>query len=368
MFQRLRNLLNPQIEIHHMGRIEELVRSSKEVIQDCQIENGAIVAANTDKPYYPKNVQNYRFIWPRDAAFILYAADRLEMNHVTKNFLEWMVERAEEFSDNGLVFHRYLTNGPRDPDFGHQYQPDQAGTLLWSIQSIEETPLTEEVTKLLADGLCDKWDSDSFESEVFDLWEERRAFTDRNENFAYTLAACSKGLERAHGAAGKDRYLETSEQMRNQLRSQEKDCYVRSWGELPDDSIDASLLGLVWPFDTVERDEKLERTVELIEEKLLTYTGVKRYEKDMYDGMIHHTRHVKKGAGGWPLLYFWYLVALKKLGREAEAKENFEDYLERIDGKYIPEQIFSNDIQNSIKPLAWSHAMFVVAADELGYL
>ena len=35
---------------------------------------------------------------------------------------------------------------------------------------------------------------------------------------------------------------------------------------------------------------------------------------------------------------------------------------------FIPEQIFDNDYQVSVSPLAWSHAMFVIANHKLGYL
>lgn len=56
-------------------RLEELVESSRQVLKDVCIENGAVVAANSDKEYYPNDVANYRFVWPRDAAFTLYALD-----------------------------------------------------------------------------------------------------------------------------------------------------------------------------------------------------------------------------------------------------------------------------------------------------
>gem|GEM_PF-1330418 len=41
--------------------------------------------------------------------------------------------------------------------------------------------------------------------------------------------------------------------------------------------------------------------------------------------------------------------------------------LERTD-EFIPEQIFDNEIQVSVSPLLWSHAMFVIASGVLGYL
>jgi GH15 family glucan-1,4-alpha-glucosidase len=117
----------------------------------------------------------------------------------------------------------------------------------------------------------------------------------------------------------------------------------------------------------VNDQQKLENSVRLVEEKLMTDRGVMRYPGDMYDGMVHHTQHVKKGAGAWPLLTFWYAIALDELGRDQKAREVFESQVEDIEGQYIPEQIFGNEAQVSIEPLAWSHTMFVIAADRLGY-
>ncbi|MBI3963733.1 MAG: hypothetical protein HY341_01920, partial [Candidatus Kerfeldbacteria bacterium] len=48
-----------------------------EVLRDCALENGAIVGANTDKPYTPREAADYRAVWPRDAAFVCVAADAL---------------------------------------------------------------------------------------------------------------------------------------------------------------------------------------------------------------------------------------------------------------------------------------------------
>jgi len=78
-------------------RVDELIESSKQVIRDSQVENGAIVAANTDKEYYPDDVANYRFVWPRDAAFTIYAEKLLGMDKLEAEFIEWLHDRAEGF-------------------------------------------------------------------------------------------------------------------------------------------------------------------------------------------------------------------------------------------------------------------------------
>ena len=42
--------------------IGKLIKISKEVIKDGSLENGAIVAANSDKVIYPASVQDYRYV------------------------------------------------------------------------------------------------------------------------------------------------------------------------------------------------------------------------------------------------------------------------------------------------------------------
>lgn len=376
LLSKLANLSRPLKTSSKMSRVDELVESSRQALKDCSIENGAIVAANSDKEYYPENVANYRFIWPRDAGFTLYAADILGLEDMEREFHDWMYERAEGFKESGIVYHRYSTNGPRDTDFGHQYQPDQAAALLWAVLETNES-LNEkqrEIVHLLADGLWGQWDGKHFRTETHDLWEERECHPDLNENFSYTLAACSESLYQAAARFEEDKWHKTAEEMRQRLEGHEaytddgRVYYPRTDGDLKDTKIDASVLGLQWPFNVVDTDERLINSIELVGERLMTDRGVMRYPGDMYDGMVHHTKHLKKGAGAWPLLTFWYAMALDQIGRTEEAKHIFEDQVETIDGKWIPEQIFDNDRQVSIKPLAWSHTMFVVAADQLDYL
>jgi len=375
MLSKIANLSRLSKTSSEMSRVEELIESSRKAIKDCSLENGSIVAANSDKEYYPSSVADYRFVWPRDAGFTLYAADILGFEEMEHEFHEWLFERAEGFKESGIVYHRYATNGPRDTDFGHQYQPDQAAALLWAVLETNEK-LDEEqqrIVHLLADGLWGQWDGEHFRTETHDLWEERECHPEFSESFSYTLAACSEALYRAAARFNEDKWHKTAEEMRQRLEKYEsytedgRVYYPRTYGDITDDTVDASILGLIWPFNVVSQNEKLTNSIDLIEERLKTDRGVMRYRGDMYDGMVHHTKHLKKGAGAWPLLTFWHVIALNQLGRTEEAEQLFHDQVEKIDGKWIPEQIFDNDQQISIRPLAWSHTMFVIAADQLDY-
>ena len=351
------------------GKIEYLIETSKKVILDCCLENGAIVAANPTKHYYPKEAKNYFYVWPRDASFVILAAETLKMDSIVEHFIEWVRERAEGWQETGLLYEKYSPNGLQALS---RFQPDQTGSLLYAVCGYcSHKPATSENFKKFiihsANGICTVWEYDHFSIMTNDLWEERLTFPDLKDNFNYSLAACISGLSSANQLCPDEKYIKTADEMKKILlkNAERRGCFFRSFGELNDERIDASLLGLIWPFNIVDADNKLAiSTVEHIEQRLVRDLGVYRYEHDEYDGWMHKTVHRNKGAGFWPLLNFWMSIALNKLGSREKALQYYNTALQKID-KYIPEQIFNNNIQRSISPLCWSHTMFLLASKEL---
>jgi len=351
------------------NKINHLLETSKEVFLNDALENGAIIAGNSDKNYYPKNVVNYRYVWPRDAAYTIYATNALGLYDIQKSFEEWLINRAEGFSETGVLYQRYNTNGARAQRMGDQYQPDQAGTLLWALTAGNSK--TDEdhkkIIKLLADGLCKNWGGSCFNIQIYDLWEETNILPNKKSNFTYSLASSAYGLKMAHEMLGVKKWLEASNEMTAEIKKTKLGYYPKIINKSYDTGIDASVLGLMWPFRAFDTDKKLLKSFELIKDKLLKTEGVMRYVGDKYDGMLKHTSFVNNGAGGWPLLTFWYIIGLFEMGRKAEADALFTNYINNFKN-YIPEQIFDNKNQTSVSPLDWSHAMFVIACDKLGYL
>lgn len=354
-------------------KINQLIEESKKVILDCCLENGAIVAANSTKPYYPKEAKNYFYVWPRDASFTCLAADILGMNEIQEKFYEWLIERAEGWKETGLFYEKYYPNGLQALN---RFQPDQTGTVLFAIWHYlkNNNIKTEKYKRLIihsADGICKVWDKDHFTLVTNDIWEERLTFPDLKENFTYSLAACIKGLLLANELFPNKKYVETADEMKNVLleNAEKEGHFFRSFGKLNDKRIDASLLGLIWPFEIVKPKDRLAKnTIKLIKQKLVKDFGVYRYEFDEYDGWMYHTMHRKKGAGFWPVLNFWMAIVLNKMGEEEEAIKFYKKVVDSIDNNFIPEQIFNNKIQKSVSPLCWSHSMFILASKELGYL
>ncbi len=352
------------------SRVQHFVEVSRQVVLDCALENGAIVAANCFKEYYPKEAKDYMYVWPRDASFACVSADILRIEDVQERFFDWCLNRAEGFREGECLLQNYSVNGPKA---SANFQPDQTGSLLWAIwHHFREKPTRalkyERLVRQAADGLCSKWKENHFDDVANDLWEERFTFPDLEDNFTYSLAACIKGLRCANEIVPNKKWMNAADSMFQRLEQHFKDFFIRSHGKLSDERIDASALGLVYPFDLFRvNDPRISATVKQIEKKLVLHGGVHRYESDEYDGWMYRGLHRKKGAGAWPILNFWMSIYYAKLGDREKALQYYNWPLGRVQ-EFLPEQLFENNLQVSVAPLCWSHAMHIIASKELGLI
>ena len=378
-------------------KIKRLVKISKEVFKNCSLPNGAIIAADVSNPLYPKDVKWYGFVWPRDAAFVVVAADLLGMKKIGTKFFEWVWKNADGIKDTGLVLaQQYFPNGifgfkhdivKIKPEFKnylkilekkrkficYQFQPDQIGSLLWALEFHSKfTKINEELVIKLADGICGLWKRDHFILDYHDLWEERRAVSRFKQNHTYTLAMVVRGLEAAREIVGENRWNRKIREMKSCLQmafNKRLRRFVRTFGKKSDPTIDSSLLGLVWPSNQFNAlDEKIVSTVKAIEKQNCKDGGVYRYKNDRYDGTVKLGILNLGGAGVWPVLNFWMSIYYTLAGEKKKAIKYFWWVLDRIHPyEYIPEQIKDNR-PASIIPLAWSHAMFIITAKKLDFI
>ena len=282
--------------IKNVKIIKKLLRMTKTVIADCALENGGIVAANSAKGYYPPNAKNYFYVWPRDASFACIASDELGIHDVQENFFAWCLNRAEGFTNSGLFYEKYYPNGLKALS---NFQPDQTGSVLFALwhhyrNDLEKASAYHDLISLGANGICSVWDKDHFTKITNDLWEERLCFPDLRENFSYSLAACIKGLKCAHEMIPTRKWMTTAREMMNRLDQHFLGYFVRSYGKIPDKRIDASIIGLVYPYDVYDaNDPMILSSIREIEEKLIINGGVHRYEHDEYDGWMLEQTHRK---------------------------------------------------------------------------
>lgn len=350
-------------------KIRALLATSRDVLRDVALPNGAIVAANSDAPYYPREASDYRYVWPRDASFVCVAADRLGLS-LAEPFFRWLDEKPEDFVKERLLYANYATNG-RLGTLGHVFEPDQMGSVLWALgehvrDRADGAAAFEPLIRRLADGLAAAWNHTAFVPNAVDVWEgvERKTSSRMHNNFTYSLAACARGLLIADGFFPTADWRETAQTMLHtidQAYHHEAKTFVRNQGKIVDWNVDASLLGLLWPFRICEAsDYRFRETVERIERALIVRGGVHRFEFDYFDS----EGAAWEGGGAWPVLNFWLAIVYHQLGERAKALAAYDWVLERVE-TYLPEQIF-DDFRVGIYPLAWSHALFVLATDELG--
>lgn len=258
---------------------------------------------------------------------------------------------------------------------GRQFQPDQQAMVICMIDSCARDDKSiqdrkQNIVEKAAEGLVRVWNGSCFSLATSDIWERRHNFPESGGNHIYTLAACARALHIAHGMTGKPEYKDVAEQMAKILwdDARGRGYLIRTIGTLEDPTPDVAQLGVFWPFDMEEDDGTVRsNTLEMIEKACVEDYRVFRFPGDIYDGWVTGSTNRNQGAGYWPLLNFWMSIVLHRAGRQEEAKKYFTRVLQDT-GDYIPEQIFGNVIQQGVSPLAWSHAMFVLAAKELGYL
>jgi GH15 family glucan-1,4-alpha-glucosidase len=352
--------------------INKLIVSSKRVIRDCSLNNGAFVASNSNKKYFPKLAKNYYFVWPRDAMYSFIAADILNITNIQEPFFNWCIN-AEGFKDTGLFYEKYNVDGTKAR---HNLQPDQTASVIIAIYNYfvlnKNKKIPKEIIYLLkktADGLSKIWKKDHFNVVVQDLWEERFCFPDVKENFSYSLSICSKALDCADKIILNKSWKKTSLEMKEIFLKYNFDYYHRSFGKINDKRVDASLLGLVFPSDMICANNKIMiKTIKKIKKEIVKNYGVYRYENDDYDGWMYNNMNRKKGAGYWPLLNFWMSIYYLDLGNRKEALKYYNKVIDDLDNLFIPEQIFDNKIQVSVSPLCWSHSMFIIASKKLGFI
>ena len=222
---------------------------------------------------------------------------------------------------------------------------------------------------------------------------ERRPLGAARGQHSYTAAATAAGLDAAaamaarHEPALEGGLREAAERVRagieSELWSEEHGRYLRTrWvgrrdgeGEpvppafasgLPypnravlsvdalDARVDSSLLGLAWPFRAVDPgSERMRATAAAIERALvLPCGGVLRHEGDDY-----------AGGNPWLLTTLWLGLYYRQLGDEAGLRRCVDYALSRrTQLDLLPEQADREGQPAWVLPLAWSHAMLVLAA------
>jgi glucoamylase len=353
-------------------------------------ETGATIAAPELDPDFLHS-GGYGFVWPRDLAFVVLSFLAGGRGDLVAAALGWL---ARMQTPEGLWLHRHWTDGTLAPSWG-LHQGDETGAVLFAYESAWRTLGDEELDRSL-------WPSarragsflaafvdpaTGLPRATVDLWEQHEG------QHAYSAAATAGGLDAAAAMAARHEpaleagFREAAEAVRvgieAELWSDEHGRYLRTrWVGRPDDKgepvppafasglpypnrsalsvdpfdarVDSSLLGLAWPFRAVDpAGSRMRATVAAIERELLQPCGgVLRHEDDDY-----------AGGNPWLLTTLWLGLYYRQVGDDAGLRRCLDYALSRRTAlDLLPEQADREGRPAWVLPLAWSHAMLVLAA------
>jgi hypothetical protein len=189
--------------------------------------------------------------------------------------------------------------------------------------------------------------------ESIEYWhdEDSGMWEIEEEIHASSIGACVAGLESIKKVPGinvPDELIKKGQEALDELLPKESGTK----------EVDLALLSLIWPYDVVSNDQKIE-ILGNIERNLLKGRGVMRFKGDKYysnDKAEHDTE------AEWTFGLSW-LSIISQLHRDFDQAEMYIKKLIINDTPQgLPELYFSDSSEhNENVPLGWSEALFIVA-------
>ena len=315
---------------------------------------GGVVAAPTLDP-------DYRYVWSRDGTYVAYALDRCGYSEDAAGFYRWCQEVQEPDGGWNQRYHIEKTPGP---SWGEQ--EDQCATILWGIGQhymlTHDGNFLTEVWPTVRRGvehLLRKRDGETgLVGPSFDLWEEKNAL------HTYTNAAACAALRESSQLASALGHGDLSESWKKESMTLQNAVTTHLWDghenrflkslKPRDASVDTALLGLSYPFSVLGPDDARVRSTSAQIETAFKFAseGLGRYPGDVY-----------QGGNPWFITTLWMALYRCQQGNYSKAKTLIDWCASHVDElQLFAEQVHrDNGEPVSASPLAWSHAMFILA-------
>lgn len=358
------------------------------------VDNHGSIIASADSAMIEYGKDDYSYMWPRDAAFIVSILDKAGFTEVTKPFFNFC---KDVLHADGYLHHRYRCDQSlgstwhsatsqrewlKDKILQLPIQEDESAAVLVSLWKHYEVTKDLEFVEGLYKPFIEKIANFlvSFRNKEtglplpsYDLWEERIGVS------TYTCCAVYGGLmaaaqfsellgKRNHMREFKTAANEIKEAATIHLYSQKLQSFIRDVevvdGQvIPNEVVDASSLFGLWYFDFLPSDHPLfKNTVIQVEKRLKNQAhtaGIIRYERDGYFKSTDM-------SNPWFITTMW--EAQRRLHQTAPSHEDFEfvkQTLGWVTSYMYPSGVLAEQLNPytgeslSATPLAWSHAVYV---------
>jgi GH15 family glucan-1,4-alpha-glucosidase len=312
-------------------------------------ESGAVIAAMTTSiPEAPHSGRNwdYRYCWLRDAYFVVHALNRLGVTDTLERYLHYITNLAVSAEDGYLqpvygielqarleervvpALGGYRGMGPvRVGNQAYmQVQNDGYGSAILAVtQAFFDRRLSRPGTLELFRRLekLGEQAARRFDQPDAGPWELR----EQQQIHTYSSVICWAACDRLAKIASRLGLAERAKHWRGRADEMRSVILHRTWNDrlkrfvstFEGEGIDASLL-LLHELGFVDADDtRFRSTVVELEKVLRNGNRLFRYTEDDYG-------HPETA---FTICTFWYVDALDAVGRRAEARDLFEDLLER---------------------------------------
>lgn len=356
--------------------------------------NGAIIAG-TDADILLFGRDTYAYLWPRDGALVVTALIRAG------------------YSDIARAFFRFIGNIiPRGGYLLHKYNPDGSMGSTWhpfiTPEGVPQLPIQEDETALVVATLWEHFrtyrevefvsplyrplvrstaefmtrfrePNTGLPAPSYDLWEERHGI------HAWTVSSVWAGLMAAANFAvafGQEHLAHEWRAAAEEIRAAaDKHLWDERLGRFlrrvtvdangvvqKDETIDASIYGLVHFGMYSAHDPRIEATMRAVEEALRVRTnvgGYARYQNDYYQQVSQDIANVP--GNPWFICTLWMAEYEIDCARTHDDLKHAAELIGWVADHALPSGVLAEQVHPftgaplSVSPLTWSHAAFVVA-------
>lgn len=347
-------------------------------MESLRMENGAFIAAPTE---------DYRAVWIRDTLYTSFAYWYLEQYEKLRQGVQVVFDIFRKHHQKirlrltspvdiseGIVHAKYDANTLEEigGSWGHK-QWDALGLFLYIVADLDfkniETIRDEQDKIILQDIVNYLRSIEYWRNPDFGMWEECEI---RHSSSIGAVVSGLSYVRRRRLAIVAEPLIQFGEEtLRKMLPLESSDSCLKPHHS---HDCDAAELSLIWPYNVVSRGEADQILNRLIEghisesprkgekHRLLQKHGFNRYFGDDY---YRSTEGKYLGISAeWPMFKFWVSIIYSQRHEYKEASYWFEEGCKEIVHNKIPEA-YQNGRPNKHVPLAWAHAIFLIAFQKL---